>query len=82
MSDEKHTTSHHDIEQGITRTMTTVTLTPEQFEALYLQPKTGVHNGLVRRVANAAPLSVISLQITSTNIWLPYLTLEPYRPSC
>ncbi|GJJ13235.1 hypothetical protein Clacol_007486 [Clathrus columnatus] len=39
MSDEKHTTSHHDIEQGIARTMTTVTLTPEQFEALYLQPK-------------------------------------------
>lgn len=56
MSDEKHTTSHYDIEQGIKRTMTTVTLTPEQFEALYLQPKMAGQSDLVRRVANAAPL--------------------------
>lgn len=40
--------------------MTTVTLTPEQFEALYLQPKMAGQSNLVRRVANAAPLAVSS----------------------
>ena len=59
MSDEKHTMSHReDVEHnaGITRTLTTVTLTAEQFESLYLQPRLANRNSLVGRVGNAAPL--------------------------
>ena len=45
-----------DPEMGLHRQMTTVTLSPEQFEALYLQPK-GTQAGL-RGFANPTALCV------------------------
>jgi len=60
MSDEKHNSVQrvHDLEShGIQRSLTTVTLTPEQFESLYLQPGPG-RSTLVGRVGNAAPLGI------------------------
>jgi len=63
MSDEKFTSSHreHDLESnGIQRQLTTVTLSPQQFESLYLQPRLAGRTNLVRQVANAAPLGVSS----------------------
>jgi len=65
MSDEKHSASQqnahevHDLEAGgMRRQLTTVTLSPEQFESLYLQPRMGGSGGLVRKVGNAAPLGI------------------------
>ena len=61
MSDEKVNTSHRDIDLesngGLKRTMTTVTLTQQQFEALYLQPQSASgRSSLVRRFGNASTL--------------------------
>ncbi|KAF8586224.1 hypothetical protein K439DRAFT_1631833 [Ramaria rubella] len=63
MSDEKMNVSHreHDLESnngGLHRSMTTVTLTPAQFEALYLQPSRSGGSLLARKLGNAAPLGV------------------------
>lgn len=66
MSDTKHTSAdyieHSSPNGGISnRQLTTVTLTPEQFESLYLQPRnTSVRlsngPGLAGRVGNPTPL--------------------------
>jgi len=51
-----------DMENGkpLTRQLTTVTLSPEQFETLYLQPKMNAGPGLTRSVGNPTPLGVTS----------------------
>lgn len=46
-----------DPEMGINRQMTTVTLSPEQFESLYLQPK-GARAGLIKGLGNSTALFV------------------------
>jgi hypothetical protein len=61
MSNEKHDVSHDEVDLesngGLKRSMTAVTLTPQQFEALYLQPQQAAgRSRLIGRVGNAAPL--------------------------
>ena len=59
MSDQKHNDYEH-ISHGnqLPRQLTTVTLTAEQFESLYLQPRSsaGAQNALVGKVGNPTPL--------------------------
>lgn len=51
----EHSSSHDG--QHNKRLFSTVTLTPEQFESLYLQPRDPrVVEGLARRVGNPTPL--------------------------
>lgn len=57
MSDMKHDIEHVDDQNHIKRSLTTVTLTPEQFESLYLQPRDARMTGtLASRVGNPTPL--------------------------
>ncbi|KZV94847.1 hypothetical protein EXIGLDRAFT_834682 [Exidia glandulosa HHB12029] len=55
----------NDPEIGLHRQMTTVTLSPEQFEALYLQPK-GSRQGLIGGFANPTALGVSSFLLAQT----------------
>lgn len=60
MSDLKHDIEHISHSAGSdrdNRNLTTVTLTPEQFESLYMQPRNPLMNeGLSRRFGNPTPL--------------------------
>lgn len=65
MSDHKQSVDHVDyasrdgVQQPVQRTMTTVTLTPEQFESLYLTPRNpNIRGDLASRVGNPTPLYV------------------------
>ena len=63
MSDMKHEIEHLSHSSGehqaIQRQLTTVTLTAEQFESMYLQPRDSrMNNTLTSRVGNPTPLSV------------------------
>jgi len=64
MSDSKHQDFEHisDTSQNrLPRQLTTVTLTAEQFESLYMQPRDSrISNSLVGRVGNPTPLGVSS----------------------
>ncbi len=58
MSDDmKHDIEHIDQQNRIQRQLTTVTLTPEQFESLYLQPRDArITGGLASKVGNPTAL--------------------------
>jgi len=57
---------------GLPRQLTTVTLSPEQFEALYLQPRTasGVASTLAHRTGNPTPIGVVSFLIAQVPLAL------------
>jgi hypothetical protein len=58
MSSDKQSIEHHEQPafQGRARSLTTVTLTPEQFESLYLQPRNAARGDLASSFGNATPL--------------------------
>jgi succinate-acetate transporter protein len=68
-----------DLENGapLKRQYTTVTLSPEQFESLYLQPKlAGNVNALAKRVANPTPLGVSSFLLAQWPLAMDLLNFQ------
>ncbi|KAI1338133.1 GPR1/FUN34/yaaH family-domain-containing protein [Xylariaceae sp. FL0016] len=56
---------HHDIEKGLHRTDTAVTMPPELFEKLYLTPKVPVVGDYNRRFANPTALGFVGFVIST-----------------
>ncbi|KAI1130132.1 GPR1/FUN34/yaaH family-domain-containing protein [Nemania abortiva] len=56
---------NHDIEKGLRRTDTTVTMPPELFEKLYLSPKVPHHGDYNRRFANPTALGLMGFVIST-----------------
>ncbi|KAL5536547.1 hypothetical protein ACEPAF_369 [Sanghuangporus sanghuang] len=61
-----------------TRQLTTVTLTPEQFETLYLQPRSGAgkRNLLVNKLGNPTPLGIAAFLVALFPLSLDLLQLR------
>ncbi|KAI5124524.1 hypothetical protein M0805_003048 [Coniferiporia weirii] len=80
MSDSKHDyVEHisHSSPDHVSRQLTTVTLTPEQFESLYLQPRDSVYRGgLASRVGNPTPLGVSSFLLAHTPLAMDLLNFQ------
>jgi len=82
MSDQKHEVEHmsrsSNAEQmGIQRNLTTVTLTPEQFESLYLTPRDPRTTGnLASRFGNPTPLGVSSFLLAHMPLAMDLLNFQ------
>ncbi|KAI1277851.1 GPR1/FUN34/yaaH family-domain-containing protein [Xylaria sp. FL0933] len=59
------TTNHHDVEKGLHRTDTTVTMPPELFEKLYLTPKVPKVGDYNLRFANPTALGFVGFVIST-----------------
>ncbi|CAJ2508506.1 Uu.00g135320.m01.CDS01 [Anthostomella pinea] len=57
--------SDHDMEKGLHRTDTSVTMPPELFEKLYLTPKVPMHSDYNRRFANPTALGFVGFVIST-----------------
>ncbi|EJD05917.1 uncharacterized protein FOMMEDRAFT_26712 [Fomitiporia mediterranea MF3/22] len=79
MSDTKHGDFEH-ISHGnqLPRQLTTVTLTAEQFESLYLQPRNsaGTKNALVGKVGNPTPLGVSAFLLAHMPLSMDLLNFQ------
>jgi len=80
MSDQKHEIdhiSHNGDQNGIKRQLTTVTLTPEQFESLYLTPRDpNVRGGFEGRVGNPTPLGVSAFLLAHMPLAMDLLNFQ------
>ncbi|KAH8117437.1 GPR1/FUN34/yaaH family-domain-containing protein [Phellopilus nigrolimitatus] len=77
MSDSKHSDFVEQITHGVSRQLTTVTLSPEQFESLYLQPRRTVQpGGLASRVGNPTPLGVSSFLLAHMPLAMDLLNFQ------
>jgi len=73
----KHDVEHIDQQNRIQRQLTTVTLTPEQFESLYLQPRDARMTGtLASKVGNPTPLGVSSFLFAHVPLAMDLLNFQ------
>ncbi|CCG81050.1 putative Plasma membrane ammonium transporter [Taphrina deformans PYCC 5710] len=57
---------YHDLENNLTRTTTGMTLTPEMFERMYLNPKNNVAGSLRKTFGNPTPLAIVGFLLSLT----------------
>ncbi|KZS88510.1 hypothetical protein SISNIDRAFT_459741 [Sistotremastrum niveocremeum HHB9708] len=76
MNDHKHDIEHHD-DTGLRRQMTTITLSNEQFESLYLQPRDPrMDSSNSRRFGNPTPLGVSSFLLAHVPLAMDLLNFQ------
>ncbi|KAJ5757393.1 uncharacterized protein N7511_006087 [Penicillium nucicola] len=67
--------------QGLTTIPTSVTLSAEQFERLYLTPMTRHQPALVKQVGNPTPLIFSIANLTSCSVWQGIGRIRYYHDS-